>query len=190
MKEKIENLKIVGFDERIPHLTHKTKEGDKIKLGSLEIEPFFVPFHTSGHLVYTIKEIGSDRLCLMSGDTLFLAGSGRFFEGDANQAFQAFKKIRSLPPHTLIFCGHEYSITNLKFALSIEPNNPEISKKLEWAIERRNHYLPTIPSTLSEELLHNPFLRYDIAQVSQAVSIPLEDPVSIISSLRERKNNF
>lgn len=133
-----------------PHL----KEGEKIAIGQLEATLLKIPGHTLDHVAYYFESLRA----LFCGDTLFVGGCGRLFEGTAEQMFDSLAKIKNLPDDTLIYCGHEYSQKNLEFALTIEPNNKALQKKYEWVKQKRVRGEPTIPSTLAEEKSYNPFL--------------------------------
>lgn len=149
---------IIGSEDdkaRIPGIDHPLKDGEVFLLGDQTIEAIFVPGHTSHHVIYYFKNSG----LLFSGDTLFSMGCGRLFEGTYNEMFNSLQKIKSLPPETSIFCGHEYTIKNGQFALTVEPSNSDIKLRLETAHAKVNAGLPTIPSTLEMELKTNPFLR-------------------------------
>jgi len=123
-----------------------------------------VPGHTRGHVIFKVGK------CLFSGDFLFLAGVGKFFEGTAADMFPGlYTTIRSFPEETLLFPGHEYAVSNLEFACWIQPENKKCLEKLEWCQERRKSQLTTIPSTLGEERSYNPFLRADDLTVAGTV---------------------
>jgi len=128
MKNKIPHLEILGGDDRID-LTRKVGHGDEYKLDDLHVRVYFTPCHTSGHVLYLVNSIGAPQTtsALFTGDTLFIGGCGRFFEGSAEQMDYALNTVvASLPHDTLIYCGHEYTVKNLEFALSLEPNNQDI----------------------------------------------------------------
>ncbi|VDO14104.1 unnamed protein product [Brugia timori] len=121
---------------------------------------------------------------------MFIGGCGRFFEGDAADMDSALnKKLGSLPNDTKIYCGHEYTVENLKFAHSIEPKNDEITKKLAWAEERRKAGDYTVPSTIEEEKRFNPFMRVRISDELRNVT-KSSDPITIMAKIRSMKNNF
>jgi len=141
MCEKIPGLKVVGADDRIPKLNHKVKDGDKFNIGQLEVLVRFVPCHTTGHVYYIVKGGQHQPLALFSGDTLFIAGCGKFFEGTAEQMRYALMEVAAkLPGDTQVWCGHEYTVGNLKFALSVDPNNKILQDKLEWAQKKKTSY--------------------------------------------------
>ncbi|KAM5126765.1 hydroxyacylglutathione hydrolase, mitochondrial-like, partial [Mantella aurantiaca] len=122
-------------------------------------------------------------------DTLFVAGCGKFFEGTAEEMYKALIEILgNLPPETRVYCGHEYTINNLKFARHVEPNNEQIKQKLSWAKETYNNGEPTIPSTLAEEFTFNPFMR--VREKSVQDHAGERDPISTMASIRKEKDNF
>jgi len=152
------NCKIAGFsgdEKRIPEIDIKLNDQDNIQIGSYEFKILFVPGHTKGHIAYYSKEAKA----LFVGDTLFSSGCGRLFEGTAEEMYKSLAKIKKLPKDTQIYCAHEYTLANIKFALSLEPNNKKLIAKKERCIELRKKELPTIPTNLQEELETNPFLR-------------------------------
>jgi len=178
--------------ESIPAATTSLKNGDEIIFGSLKIKALYTPCHTRGHILFYITSADGatpgDPI-LFSGDTLFVAGCGRFFEGDAAQMTQALTEvIPQLPKETKIFCGHEYTLGNLRFALSVEPDNPDTKAKLDWAEKQLKAGKYTVPSTIAEELNYNPFMRVKITAVQNALGT--HGAAETMASLREKKNNF
>ena len=149
----------------------------------------FTPCHTTGHVLYYIDY--QDQKYLFSGDTLFLAGCGKFFEGTADQMADALiHQVRALPKDTQVMCGHEYSVSNLQFAKSVDPDNEVLKNKLAWAIEQRKANKSTVPSTLEEELAYNPFMRVDQDIIKNAVGKPDGGIIEVMGELRARKNGF
>lgn len=137
-------LKVYGGDDRIGALTDKVKQDDVIQLGNLTIRCLFTPCHTTGHICYFIESPAGER-AVFTGDTLFLGGCGRFFEGTASDMHAALiGKLSQLPDDTNVYCGHEYTIQNLAFGRHVEPNNEDIQRKIEWARKQRNDNLPTV----------------------------------------------
>uniref|UniRef100_A0A8C3IAJ6 Hydroxyacylglutathione hydrolase like n=1 Tax=Chrysemys picta bellii TaxID=8478 RepID=A0A8C3IAJ6_CHRPI len=125
-------LQVYGADERIGALTHKVTHNEELKFGDINVRCLFTPCHTSGHMCYFMWEENSpDAPALFSGDTLFIGGCGKFFEGTAEQMYKNLTEILgALPKDTKVFCGHEYTVRNLKFALKVEPENESVKKKL------------------------------------------------------------
>ncbi|KAM4820140.1 hydroxyacylglutathione hydrolase, mitochondrial isoform 3-T3 [Thomomys bottae] len=154
-------LKVYGGDDRIGALTHKVTHLTMLQVGSLSVKCLSTPCHTSGHICYFVsKPGGSEPPAVFTGDTLFVAGCGKFYEGTADEMYKALLEILGrLPPDTRVYCGHEYTINNLKFARHVEPGNTAVQEKLAWAKEKYSVGEPTVPSTLAEEFTYNPFMR-------------------------------
>lgn len=186
-----DQITVVGGDDRVESLNLKVTNMQKLNLGSIEINCLHTPCHTTGHICYfsTNKADQSQDPVVFTGDTLFIAGCGRFFEGTADQMHEALINVLGkLPTSTKVYCGHEYTVKNLKFALTIEPNNIDSKEKLDWAENQILQKKFTVPSTIGEELLTNPFMRVDKSDVCKACN--LSDPVKVMEILRKRKDNF
>jgi hydroxyacylglutathione hydrolase len=150
---------------RLPGMTDGVEEGDGVSVGAETAEVLFIPCHTRGHVAYHFAGAGD----CFTGDTLFAAGCGRFFEGSPEMMFAAMRKLDALPTATRIWCGHEYTEGNLRFAAHADPGNAGVRARLERVIAIRKHAAPdwhdatpdemTIPTTLAEERATNPFLR-------------------------------
>jgi len=150
--------KIIGPEKdrsRIPNMDEGVTEGDIFSFGEETVQVFETPGHTSGHICFYFE--GSHNL--FCGDTLFVMGCGRLFEGTPEEMWRSFEKIKTLPDDTNIYCGHEYTLANAKFCAHAEPDNAEIKGKLKEIEALRQANKPTIPSTLIEELETNVFLR-------------------------------
>lgn len=180
-----------GWNEPISHLSHPLREGDTLDLDHCRMGKYRVleiPGHTLGHIAY----VGEGRV--FSGDTLFTAGCGKIFEGTAPQMFNSLQKLKSLPVTTEVFCGHEYTLANLKFAQVVEPENQEIKKRLEKVREQRENGVATVPATMELELKTNPFLRTHEAAVVLAAERhagrTLRDEVEVFAEIRHWKNGF
>jgi len=187
---KIPGLAVYGGDDRIDALSKKVKHGDELKVGSLNVKCLFTPCHTTGHICYYVTSADDtvDPL-VFTGDTLFMAGCGKFFEGSPDQMYKALIEIlSSLPDKTKVYCGHEYSVSNLKFALHVEPTNADIVAKMQWASEKREAKEPTIPSTIGDEKKINPFMRVAVPAVQGHAKE--SDPIATMGSLRREKDNF
>jgi hydroxyacylglutathione hydrolase len=173
---------------RIFGLTHGVEDGDEIKIGELSGRVLFVPGHTTGHVAYLF---GNN---LFSGDTLFTAGCGRLFEGTAEQMHTSLVKLMALPDDTKVYCGHEYTESNLRFAVTLEPKNHKLVSRFERVQGLRTRGASTVPATLEEEKQTNPFLRWDSKELqaslkSQAPDFRL-DPVSVFAKVRQLKDSF
>jgi hydroxyacylglutathione hydrolase len=185
--------------DRIPGFTNGLEEGDRIKVGQLEAEVIFIPAHTRGHIAYVFPD------AVFCGDTLFAAGCGRLFEGNPKMMHEALNlKLGRLPDETRVYCGHEYTESNLRFALSVEPSNAATQKKMEWVRARRAKAASdwhdateaefSIPSTIADEKATNPFMRLDspaiIESVRKAHPASDADPVTILGHIRAMKDSF
>ncbi|UXY14464.1 hydroxyacylglutathione hydrolase [Chitiniphilus purpureus] len=157
-------------------------EGACVTLLGQPFQVLAVPGHTLDHLAYW----GAP--WLFCGDTLFGAGCGRLFEGTAAQLWDSLQRLRALPDGTLVCCAHEYTLTNLRFALTVEPDNPALHAR--WALDaaRRERGEPTLPATLAQERMTNPFLRSDDPAIQTTVGE--NGPLAVFTRLRERRNAF
>ena len=176
---------------RTPGCTHVVQGGDIINIDNFTFQVISTPCHTSGHITFFSDSV--DTPILFPGDTIFLGGCGRFFEGNGADMYNSLNRIKDhqIPGATKIFCGHEYSISNLAFALSVEPNNNELIRKLKWVIEQRDIDLPTIPSTWEEELSYNPFLRLSVPEIQESVGVlPSDTPENVMSKVRNAKDVY
>ncbi|XP_064151433.1 hydroxyacylglutathione hydrolase, mitochondrial isoform X3 [Loxodonta africana] len=160
------------------------------KVGSLSVKCLSTPCHTSGHICYFVSKPGSSEPpAVFTGDTLFVAGCGKFYEGTADEMYKALIKVLGqLPPDTKVYCGHEYTINNLKFARYVEPHNTAIQDKLAWAKEKYRIGEPTVPSTIAEEFTYNPFMRVREKSVQEHASET--DPVTTMRAIRKEKDQF
>jgi len=191
MCQKIPGLIVVGADDRIPELNFKVKEGDKFNVGNLSVSVRYTPCHTTGHVFYIAKGGDHQPLALFSGDTLFIAGCGKFMEGTAEQMRHALMDVAALlPGDTQVWCGHEYTVSNFRFAKSVDPDNKALQDKTTWSQERRGAGLPTVPSTIAEELTYNPFMRVNVGNIKTAVGSIQDSDAETMLKLRETKNNF
>ncbi|CAL1276815.1 unnamed protein product [Larinioides sclopetarius] len=188
ISEIVKNITIYGGDERIESLTEKVSHNQTFKIGDLVFKCLHTPCHTSGHVCYFIDGDSYREPICFSGDTLFVAGCGRFFEGSAKDMSHSLSLLSTLPLNTKVYCGHEYSVNNLKYALSVEPDNKAAIKKLEEIQEKLKRNEPSVPSTIGEELSYNPFLRVD--KKSLQLHTNESNPVAVMAALRKLKDNF
>jgi hydroxyacylglutathione hydrolase len=181
---------IVGFRgdrARIPGIDHEVGEGDRVTLGASVAHVLETPGHTLGHIAYWFAEDDA----LFCGDTLFALGCGRLFEGTAEQMWASLDKFRALPPRTRVYCAHEYTQGNGRFALTVEPDNQALRARMVQVHEKRARGEPTVPSTLEEELATNPFLRADDPSLRTALGLPPEmETWRVFGMLRARKDRF
>src|ERR1700674_1612518 len=169
---------------RIPLVDTTVREGDRVKLGSKEADVLETPGHTTGHISYFFAP---EKLAFV-GDTLFSIGCGRVIEGTPEMMWQSLLKLRALPDDTRIFCGHEYTQANIRFAKTIEPANPALSAREKKVEMLRAVRQPTVPSTLGEEKAANPFLRADLPAVAKLVGLAGQPAWKVFAEIRERKN--
>ncbi len=165
--------------QRIPRQTVALSDGDSFDFGGMTVGVVEIPGHTLGAIAFIAE--GN----LFSGDTLFIAGCGRVFEGTMEMMSQSLAKLRSLPADTKVWCGHEYTVNNLRFAKTIEPSNPEVERALQEAIVTRKAGRFTVPGQLGRELATNPFLRFDDPGVAAG-----RDPVASFAAIRAAKDSF
>jgi hydroxyacylglutathione hydrolase len=180
--------------ETIPARTHALGEGDRVVLGDvgLELHVLDVPGHTAGHIAYTGRV--ADVPVLFCGDTLFAAGCGRIFEGTPATMWTSLSKLAALDPATRVFCAHEYTLANLRFAAAVEPANDAVVQRRERDVALRERGQPTVPSTIADELATNPFLRVGEPAVRAAAEAHagrlLEGDVAVFAALRAWKNGY
>lgn len=179
LASKIDQLRTPGIDRKLNH-------GDQIKLGSQVANIFETPGHTLGHIIYYFK----DSQALFCGDTLFSMGCGRLFEGTAEQMWASMQQLKMLPKETKIYCAHEYTLANGKFALSLEPNNQQLIQRIQQVNQLRARNQSTIPSTMEQELDTNPFLREKSLELQQSIEMIGRSDKEIFKKIRRLKDNF
>jgi hydroxyacylglutathione hydrolase len=169
---------------RIPDVDATVGEGDIASVGALAGRVIETPGHTAGHISYFFD---ADRLAFV-GDTLFSIGCGRVIEGTPEMMWASLLKLRALPDDTEIYCGHEYTEANIRFALTIEPDNPDLRARAEEARRQVAAGQPTIPTTIGAEKRANVFLRADVPAVAAAVGLAGRPAAQVFAEVRERKN--
>lgn len=173
--------------QRIPGIDVEVGDGDTFLLGHAAAMVFETPGHTSGHIAFWFP----DSQALFCGDTLFSLGCGRLFEGSAQQMWASLARLRDLPGDTLVYCAHEYTAANGRFARLVERDNPAMLARLEAVAALRAQGRPTVPTTLTQERAANPFLRADVPAVARAVGLaPGTEPSLVFGELRRRKDVF
>jgi len=174
--------------ESIPGRDVALKDNDKVRVLGWDFEVYAVPGHTLGHIAYYHHGL------LFCGDTLFAAGCGRLFEGTPEQMHHSLDRLAALPEDTLVYCTHEYTLSNLKFAAAVEPGNPDIATRLEKVTRQRQNGVMTLPSTIALEKLTNPFLRTGETLVTQKVDerngAQNRAPSEVFAALRAWKDKF
>tara|TARA_Y100000996_G_scaffold413653_1_gene402392 strand:+ start:1471 stop:2232 length:762 start_codon:yes stop_codon:yes gene_type:complete len=185
IKKKFNSI-IVGYenDTQIPKPDLIVKDKESFEVLDQKYEVIHTPGHTLQHINYFME----DHNILFTGDTLFNVGCGRMFEGDPDNFWESLLKLKSLPSNTKIYCGHEYTLNNVKFALSIDPDNQDLIRLSELVNKQEKDHRPTIPTTLSEQLLSNPFLRCDADYFMNFYES--QNPVEIFAKMRSAKDNF
>jgi hydroxyacylglutathione hydrolase len=181
--------RIVGAakdNARIPGIDQGVVEGDEVRLGGSVAQVMEVPGHTLGHIAF--RFVG-DR-ALFCGDTLFGLGCGRLFEGSARQMWESLSKIRALPGDTRVYCAHEYTEANGRFALTVEPENQALQARMAEVMAARKTGRPTVPSCLSEELATNPFLRPEQTAIRERLALPQLDDSEVFAAVRKLKDRF
>ena len=187
------SIAVYGPDNpAISGITHRLKDGDTIHANNIRFTIIATPGHTLDHIAY-FTEFG-DSPALFCGDTLFVGGCGRLFEGTAQQMYASLMRLAALPDNTRIYCAHEYTQANLQFALAVEPDNPILQQQVQQVARLRTNNRPTVPSILSQELATNPFLRSDQPAVIQAARDRGGDadssPAEVLGIIRAWKDNF
>ncbi|HEY8219936.1 MAG TPA: hydroxyacylglutathione hydrolase [Methylobacter sp.] len=171
---------------RIPGFDRGVVEGDTITLGKHSATVISTPGHTSGHVVY---HFAGDNT-LFCGDTLFVMGCGRLFEGTAEQMWHSLQKLKALPASTQVYCAHEYTQANGRFALTVEPDNQQLQQRMELINRLRASQLPTVPSTIEQELETNPFFREDSLALQETIKMVNKKPVEVFAEVRRLKDSF
>ncbi|GLQ05301.1 hydroxyacylglutathione hydrolase [Sneathiella chinensis] len=172
--------------DRIPGIDIQLEDGDIFEFGTQKARIFEVSGHTLGHIAYWFE--GSD--ALFCGDTLFALGCGRLFEGTPAQMWHSLSKFLTLPDRTKVYCAHEYTEANARFALSVEPQNAALQQRFEDILALRAKGQPTVPSTLGEEKNTNPFLRPDSPDLQETLGMGGADLIDIFAETRARKDSF
>jgi hydroxyacylglutathione hydrolase len=181
----------------IPEIDETVKEGDRIAFGSYELRVLETPGHTPGHVTYYIPNavqaslIGKKSGVAFVGDTLFSVGCGRVMEGRHAEMWHSIEKLVALPPDTLIYCGHEYTQSNIKFALTLEPGNEALIARKSTVDALRSQGKPSLPVSLANELETNPFLRVKTLPIRQSLGMGADTPdAKVFEELRRRKDRF
>ena len=172
--------------ERIPGIDDAVGEGDIFAFGATKACIFDIPAHTRGHIAFWFE---ADK-AVFTGDTMFAMGCGRIFEGTPAQMWSSLSKLAALPADTRVYCGHEYTLSNGKFAMTLEPGNAELKSRMIEVEKLRIAGSPTIPSTIGLERATNPFLRTASAELQKSVGLDGSDLVAVLAETRRRKDSF
>lgn len=173
-----------GDAARLPALTRAVTPGDSFSWGDVAVRTIDTPGHTVGHVVYHMPQPG----VLFSGDTLFAMGCGRLFEGTAQQMWGALETLAALPDGTMVFFGHEYTAANADFALTVDPANEALHRRVHDVIDVLESGGRTTPTTIGLEKATNPFLRAVSPEVARHVGLPGADPQTVFAEVRRRKD--
>lgn len=169
---------------RLPGLDRAVSDGDGFTLGATDVRVWDVSGHTVGHVAFITDGAA------FTADSLMALGCGRVFEGTKPQMWESLQKLAALPRDTLVYSGHEYTLTNAKFARTIEPDNPDLISRIETVERARAAGRPTVPSELSIEIGTNPFLRAHEARVQENLGMLGADPADVFAEIRSRKDSF
>ncbi len=172
--------------DRIPGIDIEVNDGDSYAFGMHQAKVYDTPGHTRGHIVYHFEDDG----VAFVGDTLFAMGCGRLFEGTAQQMWNSLQKLMAWPDDTKVYCAHEYTQTNARFALTVEPQNRDLVKRAEEVDRLRANGIPTIPTTIGLEKRTNPFLRPMSKDLQSTVGLAGASDVDVFAETRRRKDNF
>jgi hydroxyacylglutathione hydrolase len=172
--------------EKIPGLDIAVAGGDSFDFAGREVKVFDCPGHTLGHIAYHIPS----EFSLFAADTVFSVGCGRVIEGTMEQMFHSVNQFRNLPPSTFIYCGHEYTEANCRFALTIEPGNKALQARSKEVSAMRKRGEMTCPVNLSDELKANPYLRCDSPEIRKVLGMEQASDLEVFTEIRTRKNNF
>ncbi len=175
-----------GEGNKIPAIDHAIGEGDCVMLGTIKADVLDVGGHTLGHIAYYFADAGVSFV----GDSLFALGCGRVFEGTMAQMWQSLNKLTALPAETKVYCAHEYTLANAKFARTIDPDNSALQKRISQIEDLRARGTPTIPTTIGLERATNPFLRADNMAIRTRLNMVHAADVDVFTEIRQRKDNF
>jgi len=184
-------VNVYGPINNVETINKRLKDGDRVSIIGIDFEIIEIPGHTLDHIAYFSENNGNP--ILFCGDTLFAAGCGRVFEGTFEQMYESIIKLKNLPINTKIYCGHEYTLSNLEFAKEAEPFNQDTLSRYNNVLKLREKGTPSIPSLLSTELKTNPFLRCDNKEVQENISTKFKttkESKEIFKALRLWKDNF
>lgn len=182
-------LEIIGPEAekaKIPGIGRTVKGGDSFKLGEETVEVIFTPGHTAGHISYYFPQSG----VVFTADTLFALGCGRLFEAPAAVMFESLKKLTALPADTKVYCGHEYTLSNARFALTVDPTNSALKERAAKIEKLRAADKPTLPTTIGEELSTNPFLRWHDPAIRRHLGMEKASDAEVFAEIRKRKDVF
>jgi hydroxyacylglutathione hydrolase len=172
--------------DRIPGINVEVRGGDTFAFGGFQVRVIDTPGHTLGHISYWLPEAG----VLFAADTLFAMGCGRIFEGTPEMMWASLERLAALPDETIVYCGHEYTEANARFAVTVEPENADLISRAEEVRRLRQAGKPTLPTTIALEKRTNPFLRAREPRIAKRLDMSGAEPVEVFAELRRRKDNF
>lgn len=175
-----------GEADKIPGIDRAIGEGDIVALGASHALAIDTPGHTAGHVIYQFK---ADNAAFV-GDTIFALGCGRLFEGSPGEMWASLSKIAAMPAETMLYCAHEYTEANARFAVTVDPENKALARRFDEIRKRRAEGMPTVPSSLADELATNPFLRAGDPGVQKALGMEGAALVEVFAETRKRKDQF
>jgi len=183
MAKAVPGLTIVGgIHDNIPGVTHPVEDGDEFRIGELRVGVMHTPCHTRGHVLYYVRHpMDEENGCIFTGDTIFVAGVGAFFEGKAEDMLRAMKRVQSLPPNTKIYCGHEYTTNFLQGAIKLEPDNADMAAMLAWCQAQLAKGLPTMGTRLGDEIKYNIYMRAMTSELQAKMGI--SDEVELLQKV-------
>ena len=169
---------------RIPGLDRLVRDGDRLAVGPFRTEVIATPGHTLGHVAYHLPDQG----LAFTGDTLFALGCGRLFDGTPADMWASLRRLAALPPETAVYCGHEYTLANARFAAGIDPDNPALAERRAEVEALRAAGRPTVPTTIARERATNPVLRADDPAIAARLGLAGAAPVEVFREIRDRRN--
>ena len=191
LKQKTGCTVIGGDQQRIPAIDQITEDGRILTLGNTKIQVLATPGHTRTSVCYYVQPTGNNEGgILFTGDTLFVGGCGRLLECDAQSMWESLQRLARLPDETLVYCGHDYTLENYEFALSIEPDNLLVRQRLDEVKQAQGRGELMVPSTMLQEKTTNPFLRADTPELKAALKMPQGRAAEVFAELRTRKDVF
>ncbi len=182
-------ITIVGPEKekaKIPGIDRAVSGGETLDIGGIKVEAIDTPGHTLGEISYFLPEAKA----VFAADALFSLGCGRLFEGDAAMMWESLKRLRALPDDTMLYCGHEYTATNAKCAISVDPGNLALQERVKQVEELRVAGKPTLPVSLGDEKRTNPFLRADVTELKEAIGMADADPAEVFAAIRKKRDQY
>ena len=193
VRELLEHFDVPVFgpnSPNIPFVTVAVHEGSEVEFCGTAFRVMEIPGHTLDHIAYYAESALHGKPVLFCGDTLFAAGCGRIFEGTPAMMYESLQKLASLQPDTQVFCAHEYTLGNLKFAAAVSPDDETLQNRIKQETEKRKHDIPTLPTSIELELNTNPFLRCAEQSIQSRITNQEKTPVEIFAALRQWKDGF